>query len=164
MSNEELIQTLEGLIAPLAAQHELDLWGLELASGPGRSVLRVFVDTPEGITVDQCARLSRDLSVLLDVEDPIPGRYTLEVSSPGLDRIFFRPEQMAAYLGQEVSLALREPEAGRRTLRGTLLRVDGSTVVLDEAGAEQAVDFSHVKRAQLRYAPPAPAKPGKGGK
>ncbi|MEW5774387.1 MAG: ribosome maturation factor RimP [Thermodesulfobacteriota bacterium] len=164
MHSEELINTLEGLVAPLAEQHGLTLWGLEFASGPGRGVLRIFVDAPEGVTVDQCARLSRDLSVLLDVEDPIPGRYSLEVSSPGLDRVFFRPEQMEAYLGQEVSLSLREPEAGRRSLRGALLRVEGSTVVLDEDGTEQAVDFSHVKRAQLRYAHPAPAKPGKGGK
>lgn len=162
--NDTLMNTLEGLVAPLAEQHGLSLWGLELASGPGRSVLRVFVDTPEGVTIDQCAQLSRDLSVLLDVEDPVPGRYSLEVSSPGLDRIFFRPGQMAAYLGQEVSLALREPEAGRRSLRGILLRVEGDTVVLDEGGAEQAVDFSHVKRAQLRYAHPVPARPGKGGK
>lgn len=164
MHNEELLKTLEGLVAPLAEQHGLALWGLEMAPGPGRSVLRVFVDTPEGITVDQCARLSRDLSVLLDVEDPLPGRYSLEVSSPGLDRLFFRPEQMAAHLGQEVSLILREPGSGRRSLRGILLRVEGDTVVLDEAGAEQAVDFSQVKRAQLRYAHPVPAKPGKGGK
>jgi ribosome maturation factor RimP len=162
--NDALLNTLEGLVAPLAEQHGLTLWGLELASGPGRSVLRIFVDTPEGVTVDQCAQLSRDLSVLLDVEDPVPGRYSLEVSSPGLDRIFFRPEQMAAYVGQDVNLSLREPEAGRRTLRGTLLRVEGDTVVLDESGVELAVDFAHVKRAQLRYAHPAPAKPGKGGK
>jgi ribosome maturation factor RimP len=163
MHNEELMKTLQGLVAPLAEQHGLALWGLEIAPGPGRSVLRVFVDTPEGITVDQCARLSRDLSVLLDVEDPVPGRYSLEVSSPGLDRLFFRAEQMAAYLGQEVSLILR-PESGRRSLRGILLRVEGGALVLDEAGAEQAVDFSQVKRAQLRYAHPVPAKPGKGGK
>lgn len=162
--NDARIRTLEGLVAPLAEQHGLALWGLELASGPGRSVLRVFVDTPGGVDVDQCARLSRDLSVLLDVEDPIPGRYSLEVSSPGLDRIFFRPEQMAAYLGQEVSLALREPAAGRRSLRGTLLRVEGATVALDEAGTELAVDFSQIRRAQLRYAHPVPARPGKGGK
>ena len=162
--NDALLNTLEGLIAPLAEQHGLTLWGLEFASGPGRGVLRIFVDTPEGVTVDQCARLSRDLSVLLDVEDPIPGRYSLEVSSPGLDRTFFRPEQMAAYLGQEVTLALREPEEGRRSLRGILLRVEGDTVFLDESGAELAVDFAHVKRAQLRFAHPTPAKPGKGGK
>ncbi len=162
--NDALLNTLEGLIAPLAEQHGLSLWGLEFAAGPGRGVLRIFVDTPEGVTIDQCAQLSRDLSVLLDVEDPIPGRYSLEVSSPGLDRTFFRPEQMVPYVGQELSLALREPEAGRRTLRGALLRVEGNTVVLDESGAELAVDFSHVKRAQLRFAHPAPAKPGKGGK
>ena len=164
MQNEELSKTLEGLVAPLAAQHGLALWGIEFVSGPGRGVVRIYVDTPEGVTVDQCARLSRDLSVLLDVEDPIPGRYSLEVSSPGLDRIFFRPEQMAAYLGQEVSLSLREPADGRRTLRGVLLRVEGDAVVLDESGAELAVEFAHVKRAQLRFAHPAPAKPGKGGK
>jgi len=164
MHSDELVKTLEGLVAPLAAQHGLDLWGVELVSGHGRGVLRIYVDTPEGVTVDQCAALSRDLSVLLDVEDPVPGRYSLEVSSPGLDRIFFRPEQMAAYLGQEVNLTLREAEAGRRSLRGVLLRVEGATVALDEAGAEQVVDFSHVKRAQLRYAHPVPVKPGKGGK
>jgi len=164
MRSDERLKTLEALVAPLAEQHELVLWGVEFVPGRGRGMLRVFVDGPAGVTVDQCARLSRDLSVLLDVEDPLPGPYCLEVSSPGLDRTFFRPDQMAAYQGQEVALTLHEPEAGRRALRGTLLRVEGDTVVLDEAGTEQAVDFSRVKRAQLRYAHPEPTKPGKGGK
>lgn len=164
MRTEDMKEALERLVAPLAEQHGLTLWGLEYVRGPSRGLLRVFVDAPEGVNVDLCAALSRDLSVLLDVEDPIPGRYSLEVSSPGLDRVFFRPEQMAAYAGQEVSLALHEPEGGRRSFRGALLRVEGERIVLDEDGAEIGVDFAHVKRAQLRYAHPEPAKPGRGGK
>jgi ribosome maturation factor RimP len=152
MAKIDVTAALEGLVRPLAESHELVLWGIDFLPGQGRSQVRIFVDAPGGVTIDQCTRLSRDISVALDVEDPIPGRYALEVSSPGLDRLFFSPEQMAGYLGQDVDLALLEPSQGRKRLRGRLVAVDGTRIVIDEGAGELALDFSSVRRAQLRYA------------
>ena len=114
------------------------LWtlGLELADvicvgqGP-RSVIRVFIDKPEGITLDDCERAHKALSPALDVADPFPHAYTLEVSSPGLDRPFKRIQDYRRAVGRRVTLKLREPLAGQWRLVGTLADVTEDAVTLE---------------------------------
>ena len=114
------------------------LWtlGLELADvvcvGQGsRSVVRVFIDKPEGVTLEDCERAHKALGPALDVADPFPHAYTLEVSSPGLDRPFKRIQDYRRAIGKRVTLKLREPLAGQWRLVGTLTRVTDDSVTLE---------------------------------
>ena len=114
------------------------LWtlGLELADvvcvgqGP-RSVIRVFIDKPDGVTLDDCERAHKALGPALDVADPFPHAYTLEVSSPGLDRPFRRIQDYRRAIGKRVTLKLREPLAGQWRLVGTLTAVSDESVTLE---------------------------------
>ena len=139
------------LAAPLAAARGLSLWGVELSPDEGRSVVRVYLEGEDGVTVDQCARVSRDLSVVLDVEDVVPGHYTLEVSSPGLDRRFFSPEQMTPYVGQRVAVSLHEPLDGRKNFKGVLTRVQPPGFELEFDGNTMTLTWDQVKRVKLRF-------------
>lgn len=148
--------TLHARITALAETacraHGLTLWGVEVA-GARRPVVRVFVDAPGGVTIDQCEAVSKHLSLALDVEDPIPGAYTLEVSSPGLDRVFFRPEQLTAYAGATIKVRLREPQGGRKNLHGTVQAVDGDVLVLAVDGDELRLPWAACAKVQLVYDP-----------
>ena len=183
MTRTPLAQRLNDIIAPAVATLGLALWGVELASAGSRMLLRVFIDAPEaapaetgtplaepvtesaaqpatGVTVDHCARASRHLGAVLDAEDAIPGAYVLEVSSPGLERRFFTPQQMQAYLGREVEVRLNLPQVGRRRLKGALARVEGESIVVAEDKGEVAVRWELVKQAHLVHEFPAAQKPG----
>lgn len=158
-----LIQELDDLIRPMAEAQGLELWGLEFASAPNRSILRIFVDTKDGVTIDQCARLSRDLGFTLDVEDIIPGHYTLEVSSPGLNRKFFSAAQMQSYVGQNVSITLLKALEGRKGFTGKLVSVDGEEITIEESDGVLSVRFDEIKKANVRYVFPEKRTKGKKG-
>jgi ribosome maturation factor RimP len=137
------------------------LWtlGLELADvvcvgqGP-RSVVRVFIDKPEGVTLDDCERAHKALGPALDVADPFPHAYTLEVSSPGLDRPFKRIQDYRRAIGKRVTLKLREPLAGQWRLVGTLTGVEdqGVTLELSEAAPPRTVTLEHKVIAEAKRA------------
>ena len=141
-------EQLKELLAPLVEDLGYTLWGVQYLQGRG-AVLRLFIDHEKGITVDDCARVSNEVSGLLDVEDPIPGEYNLEVSSPGLDRPLFELSQFDRYLGEEVRLTLLAPVAGKRKMTATLIAVDGDTLVLALDGDSLRVPYSQVDRARL---------------
>lgn len=151
--------------------------GVEFTPSQGQSTLRVYLDLPEGaaaaegerreVGIEDCEAASRELSALLDVEDPIPGHYVLEVSSPGIDRPLFTAAQFARAAGQEVKLLLRAPLEGRRRLRGKLLSVEGERISLEAEGKLFVFEHAQVESARLvpdwvalGYAPKP--KPGKG--
>lgn len=144
------VEELQRLLAPVVAALGFELWGIELSTRPRHSLLRIFIDGEAGITVDDCAAVSRQVSATLDVADPIQGAYTLEVSSPGLDRPLFSPEQYARFSGHRVKLALAHLVAGRRNLAGVLgvADEDGVEVLL---APEQAmrVPYGAIRRANL---------------
>ncbi len=159
MASENLRLDLESVIAPLVVSQGLELWGIEYVAGK-RSILRIYVEAPrqlreEGVsvTIDQCAKVSRDVGLALDVEDIVPGAYVLEVSSPGMQRPFFSTEQMTEYLGQIVSLSMRQPLGGRhgqrKNVKGVLLEILGGEVVLDLDGEKLRVFWDDVKKARL---------------
>ena len=132
MNQSPLAAAITDLAAPLAASLGLELWGVELAFS-GRGLVRVFVESENGVSVDQCAELSRLLGLSLDVEDLVPGAYVLEVSSPGLERTFFTEAQLARAVGQRVEITLHEPQPawpGRRKFRGLL---QGAPVVASQS-------------------------------
>ncbi len=157
-----MYQQLHKLIIPVIRSFDLELWGMEFMQG-GRSVLRVYIDGPQGVTIDQCALVSRHIGLALEVEDPITGAYTLEVSSPGLERPLFTIEQMAAYKGHAVELVLRAPAdafPGRKKFTGIIESVDGDGFIISVdplAGVRPATDvqlnarWAEVKKAKLVY-------------
>ncbi len=118
--------------------------------GGGRPRLQVMAERPDGtMTVDDCARLSREISTLLDVEDPIPGEYVLEVSSPGIDRPLTRPKDFARWAGHEARVELDAPLDGRRRLNGRLLGLEGENVRMRVEGEEFVVPFARIVKAKL---------------
>ena len=140
---------LYDLIEPSVRVLGYELVGVEFLRAGERSTLRVYIDTSDGITVDDCASVSRQVSALLDVEDPLPGHYNLEVSSPGLDRPLFRPEHFSQFAGQQVKVRTQVPLDGHRTFRGELIEYRDGHVVLDDGQSELHIPWDAVGRANL---------------
>ena len=114
------LDQLHDLVQPSVEAMGVELWGVEYLSQGRRSMLRIFIESDKGITVDDCERVSRQVSGVLDVEDPIAGEYTLEVSSPGADRMLFTLDQYQRFIGEQVSVRLRAPFDWRRNFKGLL--------------------------------------------
>ncbi len=111
---------IEALLTPTVEGLGCQIWGVEYASQGRHSRLRVYIDREDGVSVDDCERVSRHVSDVLDVEEVISGGYTLEVSSPGMDRVLFKAEQYAANVGQQVDVRLFYPFEGRKRIVGML--------------------------------------------
>jgi len=141
---------LRELLQPTVEALGFELWGLEFLAQGRHSVLRLYIEAEQGVQVDDCARVSEQVSALLDVEEPISGEYLLEVSSPGVDRRLFTLEQCAAYAGEAVEVRLRRPFEGQRRFRGTLGGVEGDDLVLRVDDHEYLLPFEQVDRAQLQ--------------
>lgn len=144
-----LRERLIALIEPLLAQLGYELVELEHAPGRGHGVVRVFIDKPEGVGLDDCERASREISALLDVEDPIPTAYSLEVSSPGLDRILRTRGHFDRFVGSRVFVELKAPRDGRRRYTGTLLSVAEEGVSLEVDRRTINVPFEEIGKARL---------------
>ena len=142
-------EQLKELLAPVVEDLGYTLWGVQYLQGRG-AVLRLFIDHDDGINVDDCALVSHEVSGVLDVEDPIPGEYNLEVSSPGLDRPLFELSHFERYQGESVQLTLLAPVAGKRKMTATLVAVDGDTLVMELDGESLRVPYSQVDRARLQ--------------
>jgi len=137
------------LIEPLLERLNYELVELEYAPGRSSAVLRLFIDRPEGIRVEDCERASREVAALLDVEDPIPTAYTLEVSSPGFDRVLRVPAHFVRFTGERVLVELRVPRAGRRRYTGTLVAVSDSGITLEVDKEKVEVPFGEIGKARL---------------
>jgi len=147
-SSEVLITELIGTTVQALG---LELWGVELLQQGRYSLLRVYIEREEGVTIEDCEKVSRQVSALLDVEDPIAGEYTLEVSSPGVDRPLFSVEQYAKYVGSEVNLKLRRAVDGRRKFKGQIIKVSGDIVGLLVEGTEYDLEHSEIEKASIVY-------------
>lgn len=143
------LNQLQALLIPVVETLGYRLWGVELVSQGKHSVLRVYIDHADGIQVDDCEKVSRQVSALLDVEDPVSQSYTLEVSSPGLDRPLFTAEQFAAYLGSQVHIRLRAPFEGRRNFQGLLQGLEDGDVVVRVDDHEYLLPIDSIDKARL---------------
>ena len=160
---------ISALLAPTVEALGLVLLGVEYLPAPGGAVLRLYIDLPEGnerqVGIEDCEAVSREVSAQLDVSDPISGHYTLEVSSPGVDRPLFTPAQFARFAGEEAKVGLKLPQDGRRKLQGRILRVEGDDIVFHLDGAEFTVAMENIDKARLvpdwAALGMAPKKPGK---
>jgi ribosome maturation factor RimP len=140
------------LAEPILAEQGLELVDVELRHEGRGLTLRVLADREGGVDLESLSRLSRELSVLFDVEEPIPGPYTLEVSSPGIDRPLRKPDHFVRYLGKRVRLRSHAPLNGQRNFSGTLATVTAGGVTLrSESGAETYIEFSNVEKANYEH-------------
>lgn len=144
-----LSDDIENLLAPVVARLGLELIDLEYESRGGRSTLRLFIDKDGGVTLDDCEAASNAVSGVLDVEDPIPGEYNLEVSSPGLDRPLRRASHYDRYTGAEIRVVMRKGFQGRRRMKGRLAGVEGEIVLLDVDGEVHRLPMEDVESARL---------------
>lgn len=146
-----MIGELQTIIQPAVAALGYELWGCEWASaGKNRRLLRVYVDSQTGVNLDACAKISRQISAILDVENPIQGHYLLEVSSPGMERPLFTALQCGRYLGKTVNVRLRVARQGQRNFRGILQSSANEQIVLqldDQSNLELA--WRDVEKARL---------------
>lgn len=142
---DQLIELIEPVVTGLG----YDFWGIEFIAQGKHSVLRVFIDLEKGIEVDDCASVSRQLSSVLDVEDPITSEYSLEVSSPGMDRPLFKLEQYEKFVGHQVQLRLRVPFDGRRKFAGLLKGVENEDVVIEVDNEEYLLPIEAIDKANV---------------
>lgn len=144
---------LEALLTPVVEDLGYELWACEMISQGKYSLLRIYIDKPEGITIDDCERVSHEVSVLLDVQAPITSQYTLEVSSPGLDRPLFKKNHFQRFIGSKIHVQVRQPIEKRRKFAGELLEVnenDNSIIILDEE-IKRIIPIMAIVKAHLIY-------------
>lgn len=142
---ERLLEMLEPVVEALG----YELVELECRLGGGSGLLRLYIDGPEGITLDDCERVSHQVSGVLDVEDPIPSAYNLEVSSPGLDRPLRKPAHFARFAGARARVELAAPQDGRRRFTGTLQGLRGDALVIAVDGEEFVLRLADIEKARL---------------
>lgn len=149
MKRSKLEQRLHDLAESQITALGYRLWGLMAPSAGKKTVVSIFIDSDQGVNVDDCAKVSRDLGVVFDLEDAIPGSYVLEVSSPGLERQFFELRQLRGYEDRTIAVELQDPVNERRKFKGRLLRVEDDTFELEDDGAPLRIQWQTVKKARL---------------
>ncbi len=150
----DIPEELRVLIEPVVEGSGCELVDVMITRGRHPWLLRVTIDTPDGdglVSVESCARVSREIDTQLDVADAIPAAYRLEVSSPGLDRLLAREKDFRAACGSEVQLETRRPRDGRRRFRGRLVGFEGRVATLSLDGGEIGIPFDEVAKARIIY-------------
>lgn len=142
---------LETLLTPIVEDLGCQLWACEKISQGKYSILRVYIDKPEGINIEDCERVSREISVLLDVQSPITGDYTLEVSSPGLNRPLFKKEHFQRYINSEIQVQVRQPIDKCRKFSAKLMEVrDDGMIVIGEGNEMKTIPMGDIVKASLK--------------
>ena len=139
----------QDMLGPSVQALGCELLGVQVARGRSHTVLRLYIDRPEGISLEDCERVSHQVSGILDVEDPIDGEYSLEVSSPGADRPLFGAEQFARFTGHPARIRLGVPVDGRRSVTGVLEGVEGDAVLLREEETLWRLPLEQIAQARL---------------
>ncbi|HHF3323244.1 ribosome maturation factor RimP [Haemophilus influenzae] len=144
-----LEQNLQEMLQDAVKDLGCELWGIECLRVGRFMTVRLFIDKDGGVTVDDCADVSRQVSAILDVEDPIADKYNLEVSSPGLDRPLFTLPQFERYIGQDIAVHLRIPVMERRKWQGKLERIEKDMITLIVDDQEQILIFGNIQKANV---------------
>lgn len=145
MTSDELAKLLEPTVERLG----YEITDLEAKVGGQSGFVRIFIDKADGISLDDCEKVSMAVSALLDVEDPLPGRYNLEVSSPGADRKLTKPAHFERFAGETVKVQMRFPIEGRRRFGGKLLSADEENIVVEVDGESHTLPVANIDVARL---------------
>ncbi len=149
MPRQEVINKLTMLAEEVADDNDVEVVDVELLGSGRKSILRVFIDREGGVGLDDCRKVSRQLEALLDVEDPIPGSYTLEVSSPGIDRPLKKIEDFVKYKGRKVKIVTKDKIDNQNYFVGTIHNVQNSDVMIELKKKTISVPFETIKKATL---------------
>jgi len=153
---------IEALLSPAVEALGLELLGVEYSAGNANALLRLYIDhAGRPVTIEDCEAVSREVSGLLDVHDPIDAHYTLEVSSPGIERPLFKPEHFAKFVGTPAKVTVDLPIENRRRFQGAILAVEGDEIVLDQDGRAVRIPHSGITKAKLAPVFETPTRPGK---
>jgi ribosome maturation factor RimP len=142
-------QTLVELLHPVISGMGYELWGVEQLPDGQSSLLRIYIEHDSGITLEDCERVSRQVTGVLDVEDPVAGSYRLEISSPGLDRPLFTLEQFSRFQGQQARVQLRQKFEERRRITGEIGPVEDDSVTIISDGNEYTISAGLIEKANL---------------
>lgn len=145
MKQDKLSELLEPIVEDLGYR----FWGLEYQVRKADALLRVYIDHKNGISVDDCAKVSHEVSGILDVEEPITMAYILEVSSPGMDRILFSAQQFSEYLNESVKMKLNQMVDGRRKIKGKINSVEGEIIAINTDDEIINIEFDKIMRARI---------------
>lgn len=140
---------LATLLQPTVERLGYELWDLEAKTGGPNGFIRLFIDKTDGVSLDDCEKVSRAVSALLDVEDPVPGHYNLEVSSPGSDRKLAKHAHFVRFTGEDVKVQMRFPIENRKRFRGRLLAADEQNIVVEVDGVPHTLPLAHIDIARL---------------
>lgn len=149
MSSGKRIDVLKTMLEPAVHAVGMQLWGIEFLAQGRQSILRLYIESENGVTIEDCEAVSHQVSGVLDVEDPIKGEYHLEVSSPGMDRPLFTFEQIARYVGQNIKVRLQMAVAGRRHFTGVLTEAKDDALTFQVEGQPLSVSFNQIDKANL---------------
>jgi ribosome maturation factor RimP len=139
-----MVEKLDALLAPVAQSEGCELYDIEYVKEGSDRILRLFIDKPEGIDIDDCERVSRAVEIVLDENDPISGEYRLQVSSPGVERKLKKPEHFARFIGQKVEVRLfapQDPVSGRKKYTGTLTAFHDNQITIRTNEDDQEFTF-----------------------
>lgn len=150
LSHVKIIELVSDLATPIAQKHGLMLWDVEYVREGGQRFLRVYVDSEDGVTIDQCEAVSRELDPLLDQADPIDEPYVFEVSSAGAERALKRPSDFERFIGSNVAVKLYGAKEGRKEYVGTLLSYTGGDVDIETAGRRVSLKKPEIASVRLR--------------
>lgn len=140
---------LEKLLEPSIERLGYEMTDIEAKLSGKSGVIRVFIDHADGIGIEDCEKVSQAISALLDVEDPVPGQYDLEVSSPGFNRKLTKVKHFQRFTGEIVKVEMRFPIAGRKRFRGKLLSLDDENIVVDVDGVSHSLPMATIDTARL---------------
>src|SRR5256714_1960852 len=148
---QEVVSKVEQIAQRVAASDGIEVVEVELKGGGNNQFLRISIDKPQGVTHADCELVSQQVGTILDVEDAMPGHYTLEVSSPGVERKLLKPQDYQRFQGKKAKITVREEVAGRRTWEGTLAGYSDGFIALEtEPGEIRRLPFDQVKKANLK--------------
>lgn len=149
--HETVASKIEAIAERVAGSEGLEIVEVEVKGGGNQRLVRIWIDKPEGVTHGDCELVSQQVGTILDVEDVVPGHYTLEVSSPGVERKLVKSKDYQRFQGKKARVTLREP-AGARTLEGTLGGIEGSSILLEVAPGEIVrFGIEQVQKANLKF-------------
>lgn len=147
--NKSLTDKISELITPVVEALGYEMWGCELKGSGQHMIVRIYIDSANGVTVDDCSRVSNQISGILDVEDIIPGRYDLEVSSPGLNRPLFTAEQFGRFIGERVKVKLKTPISGRRNYTGEIKAIELDKINIEVDNETIKIAMRNIDKANI---------------
>jgi len=145
------IEEIENVIDPVVSSHGCELWGIDLLRGKKRPTIRVYIDAIAGATIEDCEKVAKDLNYELALNDTfIDQDYILEVSTPGIDRKFFKAEQLGSFLKEEFSLKLRENKDGKKSIVAKLIDVQNDEILFHYGNEEMSLNFMDIDLCRLK--------------